>query len=291
MRFDDGKEQFTGNSQALKTRLEEDALEILSAMESRFENWLIQAAEPEIKLRKEYDQKPQSIADVAQILSRGDGKNRMDKIRITMSSLSSSLEADFRSQLKLAEENVAYTNRISIVVVVLSIFAITVIVLVTSRSLLVSINRLNRSTQLIGSGELDHRIELNSKDELQELASSFNKMTQKLQETQHQLLLAAKLASIGEMAAGLDHELNQPPEAIHLRTDMTTALMKRDDGIDEIKAVRNLDKIIQEVHRASKIIQHLKTFSRQEAMVYEEADINWIVAESLTLLKETLRIL
>ena len=65
-----------------------------------------------------------------------------------------------------------------------------------------------------------------AQDELQELASSFNKMTQKLQETQHQLLLAAKLASIGEMAAGLDHELNQPPEAIHLRTDMTTALMK-----------------------------------------------------------------
>lgn len=85
-------------------------------------------------------------------------------------------------------------------------------------------------------------------------------MTQKLQETQ-QLLLAAKLASIGEMAASLAHELNQPLEAILLRTDMTNALIRRDDGIDEVKAARNLDKIIQEVHRASKIILHLKTFS------------------------------
>lgn len=289
-RFYDGKEQFKVNSQSLKTRLAEDNLELLSAIEILFQNWLVQAADPEIALRKKYDKNPQSIADVAQILSRGEGKNQMDKMRVAISGLSESLEADIRSQLEWAEENVAYTNRISIAVVVASIAAISVIVFIISQSLLASINELNRSTQLIGSGGLDHRIQLNSKDELQELASSFNEMTQKLQETQQQLLLAAKLASIGEMAASLAHELNQPLEAILLRTDMTNALIRRDEGIDEIKAARNMDKIVHEVDRASKIVQHLRIFSRQEPMVYEEADINWIVAESLTLLKETLRI-
>lgn len=73
MRFDDGKKQFTANSQSLKSRLEQDAAEALSALEDLFQSWLIQAAEPEITLRKEYDKNPRSIADVAQILSRAEG--------------------------------------------------------------------------------------------------------------------------------------------------------------------------------------------------------------------------
>ncbi len=73
MRFDDGKKQFTANGQSLKSRLEQDAAEALSALEDLFQSWLIQAAEPEITLRKEYDKNPRSIADVAQILSRAEG--------------------------------------------------------------------------------------------------------------------------------------------------------------------------------------------------------------------------
>jgi len=106
--------------------------------------------------------------------------------------------------------------------------------------------------------------------------------------TQGQLVQSAKLASIGEISAGLAHELNQPLGAIMLSAQFATELMN-EEVIDRGNISKKLQRIVGQVERASKIIQHLKVFSRQGEQAFEGTDINWVIDESFILLNETLK--
>ena|GEM_PF-2768281 len=106
--------------------------------------------------------------------------------------------------------------------------------------------------------------------------------------TQGQLVQSAKLASIGEISAGLAHELNQPLGAIMLSAQFATELMN-EEAIDKESVSKKLQRIVAQVERASKIIQHLKVFSRKGEHTFEEVDINWVIEESFILVNETLK--
>jgi len=106
--------------------------------------------------------------------------------------------------------------------------------------------------------------------------------------TQGQLIQSAKLASIGEISAGLAHELNQPLGAIMLSAQFAAELMN-DEVIDRESISKKLQRIVGQVERASRIIQHLKIFSRKGEHKFEGTDINWVIDESFILLNETLK--
>ncbi len=152
-----------------------------------------------------------------------------------------------------------------------------------------------------------HKID--SQDELGMLSNDFKKMIASIQQgtveknstnmqlrtmndqlinTQKQLLQSAKLASIGEISAGLAHELNQPLGAIRLSAQFSQELME-DENHDDDQVINKLQRIISQVDRAAKIINHLKIFSRQGDHEFTPTDINWIVEESFVLLAEALK--
>ena len=120
------------------------------------------------------------------------------------------------------------------------------------------------------------------------------KANEELKNAQLQLVQSAKLASLGEISAGLAHELNQPLGAIRLSIQFIQTMFsdsKMDKKkLDEKKLALKLEKIIKQVDRATKIIQHLKVFSRDGGHEPEEVDINWVINEALTLFTEPLRI-
>ena len=112
-----------------------------------------------------------------------------------------------------------------------------------------------------------------------------------LHETQTKLIFSAKLASLGEMSAGLAHELNQPLGVIQLRGGMIQKLLIHHQSANSVKIASHLVEIFGEIERASKIISHLKTFSRQELPGSHSAiDMNWLIDESLVLLSSTLQL-
>ena len=113
-------------------------------------------------------------------------------------------------------------------------------------------------------------------------------MNEQLINTQGQLLQSAKLASIGEISAGLAHELNQPLGTIKLSAEFAHELMEESE-VNALQVIRKLEKIIGQVDRAAKIINHLKIFSRQGEHEFSQTDINWIIEESFILLAETLK--
>lgn len=93
-----------------------------------------------------------------------------------------------------------------------------------------------------------------------------------------QLVQSAKMAAIGEMAAGIAHELNSPLTAILGNSQLLQREMKGS------MAAPLINDIYQCGVRCKKIIQNLLTFSRQEEYVFSTVSINEVVEDSLGLI-------
>lgn len=111
---------------------------------------------------------------------------------------------------------------------------------------------------------------------------------QELQNTQSQLIQSAKLASLGEIATGIAHELNQPLASISMNAEMML------EEVQE-KKVTSLEGfcqiILEQVERASIIVNHLKTFGRKSSLAdQKEYDLNQIIHNAFSLLQEQFRL-
>ncbi len=101
--------------------------------------------------------------------------------------------------------------------------------------------------------------------EVGQLQASFRHMTQTLEDSQReqaraekQLVLSAKLASIGEMAAGIGHELNNP-----LTNILTLGKLAKRTADISPDLNNDIDEIIDEARRASRIVRGILDFARQ----------------------------
>ncbi len=96
----------------------------------------------------------------------------------------------------------------------------------------------------------------------------------------HQAELAhvARLSTMGEMASGLAHELNQPLSAIH--TYVQGCIRRIDMGTDEPESIINaLELTAQQANRAGEIIRRLRSFVRKSETHKSYTDINYVVNE------------
>ena len=92
------------------------------------------------------------------------------------------------------------------------------------------------------------------------------------------LITSAKMSTLGEMASGIAHEINNPLTIIA----GTCLLLKRDLGNNKI--VNEIEKIESTVHRISKIIKGLQSFSRNgEKDIFEQTPISRLISEALDL--------
>jgi two-component system NtrC family sensor kinase len=171
---------------------------------------------------------------------------------------------------------------------VITIIAVSLIIgLFFQRGVYRPVKELVAGTTRVASGDFDHTIPARSDDEIGQLAESFNTMTQKLKETQYQLLQSEKLASIGKLAATIAHEINNPLNGILTYTKLIER--KLADGTlkkDEIpKFLSYLGIMERETERCSTIVRNLLDFARQrEPSLKPDVDINAVVEEALSLL-------
>jgi len=122
-----------------------------------------------------------------------------------------------------------------------------------------------------------------------EQARSLAKTNQELKDTQAQLIQSGKLASIGELSAGVAHELNQPLMVIRGTTQFVMrTLRKGNSGIN--KLMEQLEPIERNTKRMMNIINHLRTFSRDSKEALAPVKINKVVRDSFTLIREQLRL-
>lgn len=101
---------------------------------------------------------------------------------------------------------------------------------------------------------------------------------------ENSLMQAGKLAAIGQLAAGVAHEINNPLTAVNANAQMIKMVMPPDD--ENYDAV---DLILQAGERAAKVVRGLLDFARQEQYSFIEGDVNASINQALDLVKYQLR--
>jgi two-component system NtrC family sensor kinase len=138
------------------------------------------------------------------------------------------------------------------------------------------VSELVKATHQVSSGNFGYTIERQGKDELGVLARSFNKMTKNLAEARQQLVQSDKMASLGRLAAGVAHEINNPLTAV---LTYSSFLLKRTTDRPEVQ--EDLGVIVRETIRSREIVKSLLDFARPSVPNKQSADIRRIVKSAL----------
>ncbi len=131
----------------------------------------------------------------------------------------------------------------------------------------------------LAQGDMTVRVVPSGSSELKMLGQSFNRMVEKLQQTQQSFLHKERLASMGQLSAGVAHELNNPLGTILLFTDI---LYKQTAETDPRR--EDLKLIQSEAMRCKKIVADLLNFARQQDVLAQETDVHALLDQVLNII-------
>jgi signal transduction histidine kinase len=164
------------------------------------------------------------------------------------------------------------------------------------------IRDLERGAGRVAQGDFEHRIDVQSGDEMEELAAAFNNMTGRLREMyrdlarqvnerSRQLVRSERLAGIGFLAAGVAHEINNPlasiafcSEALEARLSDVLSGRAKTTGLkvhDQEVVVKYLKMIQEEAFRCKEITERLLEFSRTGERRREPTDLSELIQSVL----------
>ena len=123
--------------------------------------------------------------------------------------------------------------------------------------------------------------------QLAEKNAQLQKTITLLEQTREQLVLAEKLSALGQMAAGIAHEINNPAAVILGNLEVLTAEL----GAAAKPVAREIELIAQQVDRIRHIVTGLLQFARSEPArgAIEEVDVNWLIDDVRPLIDHSLR--
>lgn len=128
------------------------------------------------------------------------------------------------------------------------------------------------ATKQVGAGNLGYTVPDLGKDDIGMLAHSFNAMTMKLSEARTQLFQSDKMASLGRLAAGVAHEINNPLTGV---LTYSSFLLKRTQNDPELQS--DLKVVVRETVRCREIVKSLLDFARQSIPKKNPSDMNEII--------------
>ncbi len=197
-----------------------------------------------------------------------------------------------------------------------TVFAVALIAVLSGifvwRVVHIPVKKLTGGTDRLARGQLGYQLDIVSRDELGELALSFNQMSRQLREAREetdawaqtlearveektrelkhaheQVMQSEKMASIGKLAATVAHEINNPLSGILTYAKLLRKWLDRggwdDQRRDEVRG--SLELIESESRRCGDIVRNLLTFSRSAPMNLQWVDLNQVVDRCLRLVQ------
>jgi len=125
--------------------------------------------------------------------------------------------------------------------------------------------------------------------DLRETTVEVQRREQELRDKQEQLVQAGKLATLGELTAGVAHELNNPLNNTSLFVGNAIDRLEL-GGTDNERIVTELRHAMQQVRKATEIISHLRTFGRAAPLSREPICLRQVVERALSLMEAQLRV-
>jgi len=235
-------------------------------------------------------------------------------------------ESDFMEQIN------ANTNT-TILLSLLSLIIATGLGIITSQWIAAPIRRLSQASQAIASGNFEQKVPETIVEELGTLSVSFNLMsqelknsyhtleqkvqerTQELRDTQAQLIQSEKMSSLGQLVAGIAHEVNNPANFIHgnlsYLSQYTQDLLElvqlyqkyyphpvseiqaKSEEVDLEFLIEDLSKLLNSMkvgsERIRDIVKSLRNFSRLDEADFKAVDIHEGMESTLMILQNRLK--
>ena len=135
-----------------------------------------------------------------------------------------------------------------------------------------SVTTLINATRKIKDGDLQYRIQNNLKDEFQELASAFNEMAESIKSQCVKLQQTERLAAVGEISAGLAHEVKNPLAGIKVSIEVLSDDLQLEQEDKEIFL-----RVINEINRIESLLKSLLNYARPPMPVFVSLDIHTLL--------------
>ncbi len=174
-------------------------------------------------------------------------------------------------------------------ITVAGVFISLVIAYLLANRIIKPIKYLVSASKQIANGNLDARVKCNSKslDEIGELGETFNFMASSLKErdeklreyAEQEMMHSERLATLGQLAAGVAHEINNPLAVVMGRAEFLASEISNAD----LTVLKSIKTIEHESEKAASIVRKFLSFARQPEPKPELTDINKLLENSLTL--------
>ncbi|HLH31268.1 MAG TPA: ATP-binding protein, partial [Terriglobia bacterium] len=195
-------------------------------------------------------------------------------------------------------------SRTNVYIVAAGFISLVVAILIAtffSKRVTARIDQLRKGAEVIEKGRLDYRLRIKSGDEIELLSKQFNSMaskleeshqtlerkveerTRELKESQEAMVQQEKMVGVGQLAAGIAHELNTP-----LGTIIGYAQMLREDLAQQpplSASLPDVDEIIGQAGRCRDLVKNLLNFSRRSSSEKINSSINDIVLKIFSLIQ------
>jgi len=148
------------------------------------------------------------------------------------------------------------------------------------RWLVKPLQAIGRSTAVISTGELEHTVQVASRDELGDLAASINRMAGSLKAIQERLLQAERVAAAGELSAYIAHNIRNPLASIR---SSAQAALNASQVSEEVRA--DLRSVIDTVDHLGQWVHHLLFALKPITATLTPADPNRVVEQALDVVR------